>query len=419
MSNNMSNNELEVLEHIQSVSDKHLLETMHHDYDTHINMLAYMEEFLYENKCILYGGLAIDTLMPRSKKIYTKYTLPDFDCYHHNALVISKKLADYLSKKGYTLVMVKKGVLFDKTYRIYANTVAVADITAIPKVFYQSLIRNASDINGRFVIQKEFLRYSLHWEFAKPKSSSWRWNKLYTRYVSTYNELKLSSNTVNSKMSLQEYPNIHPMFEMMQDFTLSSSFIHNGIQRYLKGVLPLQWSNAFGVYQYLVNDVSEFKNDLEKFVTRKLGSSAKVTQVSHVAMLFSVPDMYYFKLVRKNEPSIMLCSVYNLQNVCISYIKINKEKIAVIDFILSMVNYIIMDPLFSEELHEEVKHMTLLLQKHLESYTSNQHKRYRFNLKCIGNELTFTESIKKWLSGKVNVYKPAKKVTKKVTVNVH
>jgi hypothetical protein len=91
-------------------------------------MVKIAEDFIAKKNCILYGGTAINAMLPKSDQFYNyKYELPDYDAYTPNALDHARELADIYAKQGFKDVEAKLGKpdsikcsQEDKTFRIYS-----------------------------------------------------------------------------------------------------------------------------------------------------------------------------------------------------------------------------------------------------------------------------------------------------------
>lgn len=75
------------------------------------DMIRIVEEFLYDNPCICYGGTAINNILPDDSQFYDRtFEMPDYDFFSENALNHAKELADLYFKQGYMGVEAKAGV---------------------------------------------------------------------------------------------------------------------------------------------------------------------------------------------------------------------------------------------------------------------------------------------------------------------
>ena len=58
-------------------------------------ILSIIEAFLKKEKCVVYGGTAINNILPKEDQFYDyNYELPDYDFYSPDAMNLAIKLAD-------------------------------------------------------------------------------------------------------------------------------------------------------------------------------------------------------------------------------------------------------------------------------------------------------------------------------------
>ena len=105
-------------------------------------IITIVETFIQKNKLIIYGGTAINDILPKHDHFYDyNYELPDYDFFSMESLEHSKKLADLFVKHGFDNVEAKAGVHFG-TYKVYVNNISVADITYLHPELYKSLMKD-------------------------------------------------------------------------------------------------------------------------------------------------------------------------------------------------------------------------------------------------------------------------------------
>jgi hypothetical protein len=142
--------------------------------------------FIRRKRLIVYGGTALNEILPAKAKFYAKETFPDYDCYSDNAKVHAYELADELYANGYRYVYVKRAI-HDGTFKVYGEFTPIADISVLTKTMYDRMITLAEkdyDLSKHSFIPAplHFLRFSLHNELSKPVTSIRRWDKIYQRY---------------------------------------------------------------------------------------------------------------------------------------------------------------------------------------------------------------------------------------------
>jgi len=144
-------------------------------------MIKIAERFISQNDCILYGGTAINAMLPKSDQFYNyKYELPDYDAYTPSAMDNAKKLADIYIKEGFKDVEAKAGVHYG-TYKVFVNQNSIVDLTQLHDELYQSLMKHHKVIDGLRYAPVNYLRMSCYLELSRPMGDVSRWEKVYRR----------------------------------------------------------------------------------------------------------------------------------------------------------------------------------------------------------------------------------------------
>ena len=133
-----------------------------------------IKKFIIENKLILYGGTAIDLLLPTSKKIYKKNEkLFDYDVYSNDAYNYGIKLVDLLTKHKYKYVQLREAAFTQSTFKVFVENLPVFDITNF-----------AFELDDNHTLDQKYVD-SLKAEYAPP-SSLW-----YRRFIN--GEIKIQT----------------------------------------------------------------------------------------------------------------------------------------------------------------------------------------------------------------------------------
>ena len=154
------------------------------------SIIKIVESFIHKNGLIIYGGTAINNILPKNDRFYDySYQLPDYDVYSTDAVGDAKKLADVFRNtfnKKEDSIEAKAGVHFG-TYKVYVNNLAVADITYLQEDLFQSLKKDIIRKQG-LLIKKDllyapanFLRQSMYLELSRPNGDISRWEKVLKR----------------------------------------------------------------------------------------------------------------------------------------------------------------------------------------------------------------------------------------------
>lgn len=214
-----------------------------------------IKEFIIENQLIVYGGLALNNLLPEKYKFYTKDDIPDYDFYSPNGMEHSVNLANKLYIAGYKYVSVDSA-LHDNTYRISVNFTVVADITSLTPVFFKNILAISIAENKKLhmfshvshekllMAPIHLLKYGLYKELAQP-NNIFRWRKVYDRMLIFCSYHKHPKNTGLDYYNALKSKNMHNITISNKDISI---LIHH-VAAYVKSnEFPLIGNTAIGLH---------------------------------------------------------------------------------------------------------------------------------------------------------------------------
>lgn len=136
---------------------------------------------------LLYGGTAINDLLPDKYKFYESTTLPDIDIFVPETKMesIAQALVNEYRRRGFSMPAYRPA-LHDNTLKVFAEGVQVADISGIPLAAFRKLKQGSMKSSFGFpIVNIHFLRLSLHAMLSQPFDAH-RWKKVYQRVVNFY-----------------------------------------------------------------------------------------------------------------------------------------------------------------------------------------------------------------------------------------
>lgn len=179
----MSNN-------IKNIVDNIEIKKLKNEMQNNKKIFEVVEKFIKTKKLILYGGYALNLILPDNKKIYRNYTQADFDCYSYSAKKDAIQLAKKLKKLKYKLIKVKLAK-HENTFKLYVGTLNVLDITQLNKKIFDIFIKihNYEKHNDLLIhytdsfniIPLYLMKRNMHYELSRPEGSYYRWEKVYSR----------------------------------------------------------------------------------------------------------------------------------------------------------------------------------------------------------------------------------------------
>lgn len=160
------------------------------DYQAHLEhnkeglkLMKIVEQFLRDRKRLLYGGFAINALLPVKDQFYdaTK-ELPDYDFLTPDPYTDVAELIQRFTAAGYEEVEPTIGI-HEGTYKVFVNFQGVADITFCDAVVYETLQKEAVTVNGLTLCPPNYLRMNMFVELSRPAGDVSRWVKVYKRFL--------------------------------------------------------------------------------------------------------------------------------------------------------------------------------------------------------------------------------------------
>ena len=146
-------------------------------------IITIVEDFIKKKKLIVYGGLAINNILPKEDQFYNKeIEVPYYDFFSSNALNDAKELANIFFKNGFEEVEAKSGQ-HHGTYKVFVNFMGIADITYLSKELFNSLKKDAKKINGINYAPPNYLRMGMYLELSRPDGDVSRWEKVLKRLI--------------------------------------------------------------------------------------------------------------------------------------------------------------------------------------------------------------------------------------------
>jgi Poly(A) polymerase catalytic subunit len=144
-------------------------------------MTTILENFLRRKKLVCYGGIAINSILPKEDQFYNKdVEIPDYDFYSPNALHDAKELADIYINNGFDEVEAKSGQ-HHGTYKVFVNFIGIADITFLQKDIFEAVKGDSIRVADILYAPPNFLRMSMYLELSRPAGDVSRWEKVLKR----------------------------------------------------------------------------------------------------------------------------------------------------------------------------------------------------------------------------------------------
>lgn len=143
-------------------------------FDKYSSLFTSAYAFLSRKKALLYGGTALNELLPASLKIYDPYTLPDIDVLSPDAEKLAKDMVRMYRKKKHQSVSFTEA-LHPGTFKVYADGIQIADITRCDERTYKRLRPERSSKDHKVkIVAPQYIRMTLHKLISQPNDAH-RW----------------------------------------------------------------------------------------------------------------------------------------------------------------------------------------------------------------------------------------------------
>lgn len=337
---------------IKQLIIKNDIEELKETYEKTLDIMKIVDDFIIKKKLLLYGGFAINLLLHKKDKFYKEYTINDYDCYSSDAQKDAYEISNIFHKKKYQYIQVKKA-LHENTFRVYVNFIQILDITNISKELYDKLFEIT--LNERksklyryyknfdyYLVPIILLKRNLHYELSRPKGSSYRWEKVYTR-------LKLLNNLIidNKKTKMKKFKYIPIPKEYNKSIKILLKYIKDNNY-------PIIDSYAFKLYKNLkdtnccrIHEASNFiiilSTDYKK-TTKEIIDLLKSTLDNSIYDIKSLERTLFTEIMnnrnrvvitnKNTNKAFTIINIVDNNNDCLSIFKKNGYCVGSIDTIL-------------------------------------------------------------------------------------
>jgi hypothetical protein len=301
--------------------------------------LTIIEEFLRIKKRICYGGMAINTHLPKSKKFYDfRKTLPDYDFFTPDPENDITYLLTMLKKAGFTEVSARLGIHAGTT-KVFVNYTGVADITVMPEWMYKILLKRAFIEDGIYYVDTDFLRMNMYLELSRPHGEVERWDKVYKRLLllNLANPVKMDSCKNHSgKKATHVNPDLHTT---LIEYLATNDLIFAGAELdriYRKpSSTSIKWLLRSTNPVLTIAENPEFHAATVKQILHGMNSNLDLRTVHWSALGELIPEMYGISLKGRIiflAAAERFCHAYNT----VTLPKTMKLKIAALDTAITL-----------------------------------------------------------------------------------
>jgi hypothetical protein len=156
-----------------------------------------IRDYIQRKRRVCYGGLAMNNLLPPSKRFYSPLEMPDYDFLTPDMSDV-EELETELKAAGFGDVYITMGI-HENTWKVYVDYVAQADITVVSKKAYDVFYRRSVVRDGIHYTDPDILRMMMYLELSRPKGQVERWKKVYSRVKLLNDAFPIPSTLVEKK----------------------------------------------------------------------------------------------------------------------------------------------------------------------------------------------------------------------------
>jgi hypothetical protein len=193
-----------ILRRIDHIADVKANEIETTYYNKYYPLFEVVIRILRKYDVLLYGGSAINAIIPEKYKFYSKTELPDIDvfCIADTYTTLHTELINTFIHGGNMITTIKEA-LHINTYKLMSEGLHLLDITVVEKDTFATLktgrIRTAFKL---YTANIEYLKYSLHTFISQPLDSH-RWGKIYERILKIYDVYPVR--ILNNQIDVHKY----------------------------------------------------------------------------------------------------------------------------------------------------------------------------------------------------------------------
>lgn len=404
-------------------------------YEETLALMKIVEKFIIKKRLLLYGGYAINLLLPKEDKFYKDYNINDFDCYSVNAKEDAYEIADLFYKKKYEYIEVRHA-MHENTYRVYVNFIQVLDLTLMPKETFDklfkltllerktSIYKHYKDLD-KYIVPAILLKRNLHYELARPNDSYYRWEKIYSRLKVFNKLLKRHKYTKKIKINTNYIPissNYNKIIRILLKYIKKNEYpiIDNYAIKLYKNINSNNCCRINEASNYLVilsTDFIKTANEIIKLIESNIDKKIYKVYMLERLLLTEIMNkrcrIIIENLITKEKFTII--NVVSTSSDCYSYIKINGYCVGSIDTILFFLYSIyIIYFIFSKDsvkkniLNETLYYISLYEDLITKKYIKDVYE--RLSIKCYGIEVDKNEIKKKFWTNTSSLYRPENKL---------
>ena len=347
-----------------------------------------INKFVRIHDLVIYGGVAMNALLPDDLKFYGPNEFPDFDCLSTSAKKTAKALANELTSNGFKYTEVRSAI-HTNTFKVFVNFEAMADFTQVSGKFYNGIARLVVKRDGMKLAPPFLLKHYVIKELARPDGSAFRWQKVYKRSQALDKIFKTpQSDFIDRKRMVtfeqEERDVMTKVLEFIKDHKLP--LVGNLGLAYL--VDPLRAASFecckqdqfFSTFEVLSVDPDASYSQLRAYLPKNV----KIKSSRRFFYQEIIPKRLRVYLTLSSGREVKLMTIIHTDQNCYSNYERNGLMIGSPYTILQLLYayWIVYYVYENKQVQKFVLHLIWTLEKHIKTLPIND----RFTLECYGKE---------------------------------
>lgn len=374
-----------------------------------VKVARVLKDFVVTKGLLVYGGVALNAILPKNLKFYKATDFPDYDCMSANAKQDAIELADAFYKAGFVYTEVREAI-HEGTFKVFVDFEAVADITQVRPQFFETMKELGKKLHKKDmnVAPLYYMKHSIVKELARPDGSYYRWPKVYQR--SKLLDKIVTFDGVAKYEDMSGYEETLPQAKEVADVLLKVIKMN---KLPLVGWFALKMllgkgarlDEYFSIYQVLSMDPSATFEIIKKQVVLPEGCTF-VTSKRFFYQEVLPKRLRVFLKIKGHAKLIRVMTILNTQEDCFSVVKKGGLTLGspytILQYMYAywLVYYAYEPPLISQK----VEVMIAALERYIHSVSPGDE---RFSLTCFGHQKTLkTVRKERWNSDDTFVYRP-------------
>ena len=293
-----------------------------------------VKNFISERGLKVYGGIAINSYLPKEAKFYNPKDIPDYDFFSPDPWNDATELADRFHKKGYKFVEARAGI-HKGTYKVLVDLWPVADITYIPQKEFDKI--ETFKIDGIKVVSPFKLLESMYKEFSEPYSNPSRWpkvasrEKLLQKWVNPLKKSFLCSKNLFTSENDTIDPVLAKLLEKTYKFIKNKKMLVTGSVAYNTFIKLAGGDKRISntTYSVLSETAQEDIQELFTILIKSYKHLEITTQFFPNRELNNTTYTIFAVIDKSHKP---LCKITQLSS-CTPYVQVEKQTIVSIDYL--------------------------------------------------------------------------------------